>query len=154
MSTGVFPSPDLHGLEKSMSELYGIQHVGLVQIQSRDQASKNLASHIFGSERVYGMFTSRSNSSQHASIKKEHLCCKAHIVYFRLKKDGFISLPKAYSVYALQLRFPELPKMEAVDSALVKTEEKKKGIFNITKKKKNFFQSFFFLITSNALVLE
>lgn len=46
------PSPDIHGLENSMGELYGIPQVGLVQIQRPDQASKNLTSHIYSSEIV------------------------------------------------------------------------------------------------------
>lgn len=35
------PSPDTHGLEQAVHELYGVQHVGLVQMRRPDQASEN-----------------------------------------------------------------------------------------------------------------
>lgn len=53
-----------------------------------------------------------------------------------------LSLLKAYSVYALWLRFPELPKMEAMDLAFMKTGEKI-CIFNKSKQNQSILSIFF-----------
>lgn len=78
-----------------MSELYGIQYVGLVQIQRPDQASKNLASHILALKECMVYTPPDLTMVSHASIKQEHLCFTAHIVYFSLRKDGCIILAKS-----------------------------------------------------------
>lgn len=114
----------IYELKKSMSELYGIQHVACVQIQRPDQASKNLSWHISGSERVmvYSL-PIKLRSAMHPLSGT--ICASQHILsVLAEEKMVLLSLPKAYSLYALQSRFPELPKMEAMESALMNIGKK------------------------------
>lgn len=94
------PSPDIHELENSMGELYGIPQVGLVQIQRPDQASKNLTSHVYSSEIVY-LSMVNTLTDQTVSVFTMHplgrncLCFTTHIFYFSLRKGGCIILTKS-----------------------------------------------------------
>lgn len=113
----------IYELKKSMSELYGIQHVGCVQIQRPDQAFKNLAWNISGSEgvMVYSLHIKLRSATHPLSGS---ICASQHILSV-LAEEKIVLLSLPYSLYALQSRFPELCKMEAVDSALMKTGKKK-----------------------------
>lgn len=71
-----------------------------------------------------------------------NICASQHILsILALEKMVVLSLPKAHSVYALQLRFPELPKMDAMVSALRKIG--KKCIFNKSIQNQSILSNYF-----------
>lgn len=104
LGTGKFMSIGMsiiYELKKSMSELYGIQHVGWVKIQRPDQASKNLAWHISGSETVmvYSLHI-KLWSAMHPLGGS--ICASQHILsVLAEEKMVLLSLPKTYSLHAL-----------------------------------------------------